>query len=437
LMGVSEGGRLRLYVDGRLQQSTVAATPLAVSDGTVRLGHDGAAAVFRGGIGRFWVFNRALNETEARLLFERQGQMDPLRGLVAHYPLNGNGEDVSGQNRPLKLEGCQPDVDRHGLANCALAFDGAENWAGTMSSGVPTGRAPRTLALWAWRDANQTAARAGVVMTGYAGTRTKFGLDFLQTNQVLRARPGLEAPFPAGQWVHLATTYDGVRTRLYVDGRFTGQVTERLNTVHARLYLGVNALVRGATHFHGALDELRIYNRALTAKEVAGLVQLEQTVPRAKTPSKAQPQLLFPNSDFSRGTLEGWRVVYNMQSNQDLDARADGSKYVKILKDIKADGGYLAEAKAWEKGVTLLSLPIKVNPGNRILLARYCKPFGVSSCSLVVFTSGKPQQLLEKNHAPNLVVRRHDLKPWLGQTIRVGFSGGQMRIDYLKTQPGR
>lgn len=45
--------------------------------------------------------------------------------------------------------------------------------------------------------------------------------------------------------------------------------------------------------------------------------------------------------------------------------------------------------------------------------------------------------LLENNDEPNLVERRHDLKQWIGQTIRIGFSGGQMRMDYLKTLPGR
>ena len=74
---------------------------------------------------------------------------------------------------------------------------------------------------------------------------------------------------------------------------------------------------------------------------------------------------------------------------------------------------------------------------NRILLARYCNPFGISSCSLVVVLKNHDRVLLENNDEPNLVEHRHDLKPWLGKTLRIGFSGGQMRMDYLKTLPGR
>ena len=238
--------------------------------------------------------------------------------------------------------------------------------------------------------------------------------------------------------MHLAATYDGVRTRLYVDGRSVAQVTEPLNTVHARLYLGVNPLVRGKPrHFQGALDELRIYNRALTEKEVAGLVQLEQAVRVMKASPKADPLLLFPNSNFALGTLEGWRVVLDMQAKLELDNRPDGSGYVEVIANSKADGGYVAEARQIVSGVTLVSPPIKVTSDNRILFVRYCKPFRVSSCDLVVFTEDKNRVLLEKNEEPVLVEKQHDLKRWLGQTIRVGFSGGWMRMDYLKSMPAR
>lgn len=435
LMGVSDGGQLRLYVDGRLQRTTAKSTPLNVHDGVIRLGHDGANGAFRGGVGRMWLFNRALSETEARLLFNQHQQVDPFRGLVAHYPLNGNGEDVSGQNRPLNLQGgCLPTANRHGVPDHAMTFDGVDDWAGNMRSSVPTKREPRTFALWAWRSPSQPEDRVGLVMTGYAGMNNNFGLEYLQTAGIIQARQNLNASFEAEKWVHLAVTYDGRQTRLYVDGRSAGQVASRLNTVHWRLFLGANPLVSGPPkYFQGALDELRVYNRALTEREVAGLVQLEQPIPGMDTLSSTPPELLFPNSNFILGTFKGWRVLHNTREKD----RPDGSKYVKIMANTKADGGYLAEAKEFGSGVTLFSPSIKVNPENRILLARYCKPFGVSSCGLVVLTGDGKQVALEENNDINLVERRHDLKPWLGQTIRIGFSGGWILMDYLKTLPVR
>ena len=86
-----------------------------------------------------------------------------------------------------------------------------------------------------------------------------------------------------------------------------GELKEKLNTGQPYLFLGVNALVLDdATYFHGALDGLRIYNRALSAGEVAGLWQLEKPVSRNTTPAQEVPRLLFPNADFSEGTMNRW-----------------------------------------------------------------------------------------------------------------------------------
>jgi hypothetical protein len=203
------------------------------------------------------------------------------------------------------------------------------------------------------------------------------------------------------------------------------------------VYAAVVAKRAKPRHFQGALDELRIYNRALTEREVAGLVQLEQPIRGMKTTPGMPSELLFPNSNFALGKLKGWQVVHNIHGVKDWDDRPDGSGYVEILKDIKADGGYVADAKEIVSGVTLFSPPIKVTVSNRILLARYCNPFGVSSCQLVALTEEKNQVKLEKNHETNLAEHRHDLKRWLGKTIRVGFSGSWIRVDYLRTLPTR
>ncbi len=440
LVGVSEGGRLRLFVDGRLQSVTATVAPLEAGKGKLRLGTNGKADFFRGVIGRVRVYNRALTVDEAQRLFAKEQTVDALDGLVGHYPLDGAGEDISGGHRHLQLRGGALAADRHGLPARALGFDGVDDWAGITTSAAPTGNAPRTLALWARREADQRSDRTGVIMTGYAGKRsqrTSFGIDFLHTNGVARVRPGLAAAFPPEQWVHLAAAYDGTRTRFFVNGKSAGELKEQLHTGHPHLFLGVNALVLDdATYFRGALDGLRIYNRALSATELAGLWRLEKPVSNNVVPAENVPRLLFPNADFSEGTLKHWQVLCEIKG--DTNAPASGEhQFVKLTRDAAAAGGYVAMAKQWEEGVTMLSPPITVTAANRILLARYCNPFGISSCSLVVVLKNHDRVLLENNDEPNLVEHRHDLKPWLGKTLRIGFSGGQMRMDYLKTLPGR
>jgi hypothetical protein len=72
-----------------------------------------------------------------------------------------------------------------------------------------------------------------------------------------------------GRWVHLAGTYDGIALRIYVDGEEQGMM-ERSGAVRPNtfpLVLG-NYAVGHDAHFVGLLDEVKLYDRALTAEEV-------------------------------------------------------------------------------------------------------------------------------------------------------------------------
>ncbi|MBI4583047.1 MAG: LamG domain-containing protein [Planctomycetes bacterium] len=73
---------------------------------------------------------------------------------------------------------------------------------------------------------------------------------------------------PANAWSHLAATYDGSRLRLYVNGVEKGSAAQAggINPSSTPLRLGGNTY--GDEFFPGRIDEVRIYNRALTAAEI-------------------------------------------------------------------------------------------------------------------------------------------------------------------------
>jgi len=74
---------------------------------------------------------------------------------------------------------------------------------------------------------------------------------------------------PIGSWTHVATTYDGATQRLFVNGV---QVASRAQT--GTIEVSDGALrIGGDTafadeFFQGAIDEVRVYNRALSAAEI-------------------------------------------------------------------------------------------------------------------------------------------------------------------------
>ena len=76
------------------------------------------------------------------------------------------------------------------------------------------------------------------------------------------------AVLPLNTWTHLAATYDGTTLRLYVNGSQVGSraVASPLLTSTGVLRFGGNSV--WGEFFAGRIDEVRLYNRALTAAEI-------------------------------------------------------------------------------------------------------------------------------------------------------------------------
>lgn len=89
------------------------------------------------------------------------------------------------------------------------------------------------------------------------------------------------------RWIHMAGTYDGRLMRFYIDGEEIGQrsLSGNINLDPSRpLTIGVEENGGGnvpENPFDGRIDEIRIYNRALSADEIAEIVSLEPPVPVA------------------------------------------------------------------------------------------------------------------------------------------------------------
>jgi hypothetical protein len=89
------------------------------------------------------------------------------------------------------------------------------------------------------------------------------------------AYTGISTGASAGDWMHVAATYDGTALKLYVDGN----EEESLETGSLpydsteKLYIGGDPGCGGRSWYTGLLDDVRIYNRALTEAEIDALVR--------------------------------------------------------------------------------------------------------------------------------------------------------------------
>ncbi|MBN2445211.1 MAG: hypothetical protein JXO22_00670 [Phycisphaerae bacterium] len=74
-----------------------------------------------------------------------------------------------------------------------------------------------------------------------------------------------------GRWHHVAVTYDGMTARLYIDGELEGSLQTTLPPVEADLGIGGHLEATDWDCLVGAVDEFRMYDRALSPYEVADL----------------------------------------------------------------------------------------------------------------------------------------------------------------------
>ena len=76
------------------------------------------------------------------------------------------------------------------------------------------------------------------------------------------------AQLPLNTWTHLASTYDGTTLRLYVNGTQVGSVpaSGSIDVSTGALRIGGNAI--WGEYFAGLIDEVRVYNRALSQAEI-------------------------------------------------------------------------------------------------------------------------------------------------------------------------
>lgn len=98
------------------------------------------------------------------------------------------------------------------------------------------------------------------------------GLRFALTTDTGRSdvisKPRLVQP---NQWHHVAATWDGVRMKIYLNGRLVGSEPRDGNLLKAPMVgicIGNETKYIEGINFQGLIDEVRIYNRALSPQDV-------------------------------------------------------------------------------------------------------------------------------------------------------------------------
>ncbi|MDM1295913.1 PKD domain-containing protein [Sphingobacterium sp. N143] len=221
--------------------------------------------------------------------------------LAAYFPFGGSLNDVGPYQFVPTIRGSvtSDGSDRKAVENNVAVFNGASGLVIADHPALNFGDQDYTVAVWlkaskltkmmVWQESgdkgskdNQTWLRLLSNTTDQLvtfATEDAKGGAFVNLNEAQKGR------WQPGEWFHVVTTRTGLKTSIYINGALAKEgssgsgvkVVSNAGDFKIGMQRGTNAADGSFTfgnYFNGMMDDLVIYNKALTAAEVAALFKL-------------------------------------------------------------------------------------------------------------------------------------------------------------------
>jgi len=210
------------------------------------------------------------------------------KGLVAYYPFNAGPNDESGYGQKGTIDGAVLTEDRHGDKNGAYSFDGVKASILVKVLQMPALHEAQSFSWWylidslpvfsdEWGAGNMIAlvdTAMGIgIQFGFRGPAYQsLGLDTWNWGggTLLESLPpGVNI------WHHCVYAFDGMVHQFYIDGQLTAHLKKETQQGMPTLLMFGN-YPSGDQFFAGRLDDIRIYNRAISMEEIKQLYNLNK-----------------------------------------------------------------------------------------------------------------------------------------------------------------
>ena len=267
--GVYDGAAMYLYVDGVLDTSAPASGMIATNAFPVCIGEDGewGGQAWTGLLDEIRLYNVALSQAQITALVTVENsapiarwRLDETEGAIAHDSAGSHHGTLSGG--PVWQPG-------GGMAQGALGFDGINDFVLTDFVLNP---ADGPFSIFAW----VRGGAPGEIILSQDGSQN--GADWLVAGSSdgrlmtdLKGPSRLDAGLSSfmvvtdGNWYEVALVWDGEHRTLYVNGITVAQNSQAgLVGSAGGLNIGAGKNLAPGTFWSGLIDDVRIYNRAVT-----------------------------------------------------------------------------------------------------------------------------------------------------------------------------
>lgn len=206
----------------------------------------------------------------------------PSNGLVGWWPFNGNANDESGNGNNGTVNGATLTTDRFGSINQAYSFVNSSIVVNNPT-GLPTGNAPYTLSCWFnnfnndngsmifYGDYQQNQANGLRLAENYCNNSV--GMPYGIVNNWFFNDCGYctndSMDIKRNFWNHVLISYDGNQRNLYLNNQLKASLIDNnLNIVNTSSILFGLVNNSSGYNFNGKLDDIGIWDRALTPQEI-------------------------------------------------------------------------------------------------------------------------------------------------------------------------
>ena len=243
-------------------------------------------------------------------------QVNLAQGLVAYYPFSGNANDATGNNINGIVYGSTLTTDMNGTPNSAYIFDGNSSYISLPFSSLYdfATNDSFTLSVWIQPDINinwnsQSLLAKSPYNSQYTYSDWDYGLYAINNkamsgfanNNFLN---GTTTMITNQCWYNEVVTYKNGIWNLYVNGQLESQDLSQTKFIiqdgsASTISLGKKGQANG-DYFKGKMDEVRIYNRQLSAIEVKALYEYNNPV---------------PDFSFSQSVCNPKQIIFNYNSS--------------------------------------------------------------------------------------------------------------------------
>ncbi|MDC6470540.1 PKD domain-containing protein, partial [Flavobacteriales bacterium] len=281
-------------------------------------------------------------------------------GLLVYYPFNGNANDNSGNTNNGTVSGSVLTTDRFNNANSAYYFDGIND--NILASPISSINTSVSVSIWVKND-NNTGEWNGII-TNQPNSNEGFLLQENQNNKYNWAvakgggyRELWSNSFISNQWDHFVCIIDNNQMSIYING-----VLDANSTIGSFNLASTGNLCIGSRYsnewFKGKLDDIGIWNRALTNQEIQAIYNGATPVnyiwsPAGETTSSITTQ---PNSTTTytlTGTASnGCQATDNVTVTVNSPTVSAGSDQTVCQGSNVTLSGSGANSYSWDNGVT-------------------------------------------------------------------------------------